>query len=202
MKTLLIATRNQNKFAEIEKILKLSEFKLKSLNNFKDIPQIKENKDTFKGNAIKKARELSQITGLLSLSDDSGLQVDALAGKPGVYSSRFSGSGSNDQKNMEKLLLELKYVPEDRRSAQFVCWVALADKTNILATTSGVCKGKIAMEPFGDKGFGYDPVFIPAGFDKTFAELGIKLKNKISHRVKALNKMKEEILRLRSSKIL
>ncbi len=202
MRKLIIATRNKGKFKEIKDILEPINFELKSLVDFKDIPEVKEDRSTFKENAIKKAKEISRLTGILSISDDSGLEVEALGGKPGVYSSRFSGPDATDEKNIKKLIGALKDMPEEKRAARFVCQAVLADKDRILSITTGICKGKIILEPRGNYGFGYDPVFAPEGYDKTFAELGPKVKNKISHRVKAFRKMKERILELAESKSL
>ena len=202
MKRILIATRNIHKFKEIGRILSLINFELVSLADFRNIPEVKEDCDTFRDNAIKKAREISKATGILSISDDSGLEVEALGGQPGVYSSRFSAPGATDEKNIKKLINLLKDIPVDKRDAQFVCWVALADKGRILATTNGICRGKITDAPYGEFGFGYDPVFIPKGYRKTFAQLGPGVKNKISHRYKAFSKMREVILKLERVKIL
>jgi XTP/dITP diphosphohydrolase len=201
MRKLLIATRNKGKFKEIKNILEPINFELKLLSDFKDIPETEEDRPTFRGNAVKKARETSKTAGLLSISDDSGLEVEALNGAPGVRSSRFSGPDSTDKKNIKKLLRLLKDLPPEKRKAEFVCWVALADKGEVLATTKGVCEGKIIYKSRGHYGFGYDPVFVPAGYNKTFAELGLKVKNKISHRVKAFSKMKEIMVELTESKI-
>jgi len=200
MRKLVIATRNKGKFKEIKDILEPINFELKSLIDFKDIPEVKEDRNTFKENAIKKAKEISRLTGILSISDDSGLEVEALGGKPGVYSSRFSGPDATDEKNIKKLIQLLKDIPVEKRAARFVCQAVLADKDRILFITTGICKGKIILKPRGNYGFGYDPVFVPEGHDKIFAELGPKVKNKISHRVKAFRKMKERILELAESK--
>ena len=197
MRKLIIATRNKGKFKEIKDILEPINFELKSLADFKDMPEVKEDRNTFKENAIKKAKEVSRLTGILSISDDSGLEVEALGGKPGVYSSRFSGPKATDEKNIKKLIHLLKDVPEEKRAARFVCQAVLADKDKILATTNGICKGKIILKPRGNYGFGYDPLFVPEGYDKTFAELGPKVKNKISHRLKAFRKMREVIEQMR-----
>lgn len=202
MKKLLIATRNEGKFKEIREILEPLDFDFCSLNDFKDMPETEEDRDSFKDNAIKKAYEAAKFTGILSLADDSGLEVEALDGKPGIYSSRFSGPDANDEKNIQKLIKILKDLPINKRDARFQCWTALVSKDKILGTTSGICRGKIILTPRGKHGFGYDPVFIPEGHDKTFAELGSEVKDKISHRAKAFFKMKELILKLIQSKSL
>ena len=196
MREILIATRNKNKFIEIKKMLGSLGLKLKSLNDFKNIPEIEEDGETFVENARKKAREASLATGLISLADDSGLEVEALGGRPGVYSARFSGPEANDEKNIEKLTGLLKNTSENQMSACFRCSAVLADKDRIIAETEGICRGRIILTPKGNHGFGYDPVFIPDGYDKTFAELGPEIKDKISHRAKAFEKMSEIIKKM------
>ncbi|MCK5306004.1 MAG: RdgB/HAM1 family non-canonical purine NTP pyrophosphatase [Candidatus Omnitrophica bacterium] len=195
MREILIATRNKNKFIEIKKMLEPLGLKLKSLNDFKNIPEIEEDGETFVENARKKAIEASLGAGLISLADDSGLEVEALGGRPGVYSARFSGPEANDEKNIEKLIGLLKNTPENKLKACFRCLAVLADKNKIIAETEGVCRGRIILSPRGSHGFGYDPVFIPDGYDKTFAELGSEIKDKISHRAKAFGEMSEVIFK-------
>ena len=141
-----------------------------SLENFPNCPETVEDKDTFEGNAIKKAVEVCQCTGKPALADDSGLEVDALGGAPGVYSARYAGGAGNgnDVRNYEKLLSELKNVPDEKRGAQFVCCMALAFPDGTVKTFFGYAKGRIGMEPKGKTGFGYDPVFIPERLRKDF----------------------------------
>jgi XTP/dITP diphosphohydrolase len=192
-KQILIATKNKNKFIEINKILNVLNITLKSLSEYNDAPDVIEDKDSFIENAAKKAIEYSKFTGLAALADDSGLEVDVLGGKPGVYSARYAGEEQNDKKNIDKLLDTLSDIPLDKRTAQFKCLVVLAKGDNILATAEGTCKGRLTCSPSGTHGFGYDPIFVPQGHDKTFAELGPKIKDTISHRFVAFSKIAEII---------
>ena len=153
----------------------------------KDFPNIKEaleDGSTLKENAVKKAKSYYAQTGIITLSEDSGLSVDALGGEPGVYSSRFSGEDKNDRKNNLKLLHILEGVEE--RQARFICVAALALSKERIETFEGVLEGEVSNQMKGGFGFGYDPVFIPAGYDKTLAELGLEVKNSISHRKQAI----------------
>ncbi len=172
-------------------ILKCSAFKVSSLDTVSvHIPAVRENARTFKGNAEKKARSVSRRAGCLAIADDSGIMVDALKGAPGVRSARFAGNSATDYENNRKLLRMLKGVPEKARRARFVCVIAIAENGEIRKTVRGECRGKIAFAGKGKRGFGYDPLFIPDGYRKTFAELSPMTKNRISHRRKALEKAK------------
>jgi XTP/dITP diphosphohydrolase len=221
--TLLIATRNAHKVEEIRAILG-GQFQFLTLNDFPGAPKVIEDAETFAGNAIKKAVELAQwlsannlklkIKNLkpdFVLADDSGLEVDALHGAPGVHSARFAALDQNenapDADNNAKLLRLLKNIPSEQRTARFRCVIALAPvmgerienaspvcyaeesglKTELF---DGTCEGKIMSTPRGQNGFGYDPLFVPDGFDQSFSELGDGVKNQISHRAKALEKLK------------
>jgi len=213
MATILIATRNAHKVSEISAILG-KRFQFLTLNDFPNAPRVIEDADTFAANAAKKSTGLAKWLATKSstadfvLADDSGLEVDALNGAPGVYSARFAAmdakENSPDADNNAKLLRLLKEVAIEKRTARFHCVLALtpvpskeienaspvcyADEPTQLF--DGVCEGKIIFEPRGKNGFGYDPLFVPSGFDKTFAELGDDVKNRLSHRSKALEKMK------------
>jgi XTP/dITP diphosphohydrolase len=221
MTTLLIATRNRHKVEEIRAILG-GRFRFLTLNDFPGVPKVVEDADTFAGNATKKAVELARWLASDSrfsildsrffvLADDSGLEVDALDGKPGVHSARFAAmdksENSKDADNNAKLLRLLKDVPLEKRTARFRCAIALSPVLEMENKNSspvcfadefglqthlfdGVCEGKILFEPCGKNGFGYDPLFVPDGFTQTFAELGNEVKNKLSHRAKALEKLK------------
>ncbi len=196
---LLVASGNKGKIKEIESYLEnLDEntrFEIIGLSQYPNLPEVEEDGDTFTANALKKARERAKETGLLTLADDSGLVVDYLKGAPGVYSARYAGEKATDKDNNKKLLDELKGIPVDRRSAHFKCVLALVDPdTEKEIIVEGKCEGIIGIEPQGDKGFGYDPLFFIPKFNKTMAELPLKLKNKISHRANALKKMKEELM--------
>jgi len=214
MTTLLIATRNAHKVGEIQAILG-AQFRCLTLKEFPDAPAVIEDADTFAGNATKKAVALAQWlsekqpTPNFVLADDSGLEVDALNGAPGVYSARFAaldkGENSRDADNNSKLLRLLKDVPLEKRSARFRCVIALAPSPDgntegaspvcfadefEAQLFDGACEGRIQFAASGSGGFGYDPLFVPDGFTQSFAELGEDVKNKLSHRAKALAKLK------------
>ena len=184
---LVLATRNQGKVREIGDILQdQNGVKLLSLRNYPDAPAVVEDGKTYEENAIKKAATLAEHTGHLTIADDSGLEVDALDGAPGVHSARYAGENASDQDRIIKLLDALQNIPDDRRSARFICAMAIAAPLAQVRVVQGACEGRIIRAPCGGSGFGYDPVFVPMGYDKTFAELGDEIKNQISHRAKAL----------------
>lgn len=187
---LLIATRNQKKKKELQEILSGYNVQLLSLDEIPALPEVEEDGLTFEENAIKKALTTAQQSKLLTLADDSGLVVDALQGAPGVLSARYAGPEANDDKNNQKLLQAMQHVVDEQRTARFVCVIALASPQGEVKTVMGSCEGKIARFLYGEGGFGYDPLFIPAGFDKSFAELSPATKNRISHRGIAINKIK------------
>ncbi|MBD3385030.1 XTP/dITP diphosphatase [candidate division KSB1 bacterium] len=189
MQTLLLATRNPDKIKEIKQVLSHLPLKIISAVDLKNLPEVVEDQPTLKGNAIKKATTLSKSSALLSLADDTGLQVDALDGAPGVYSSRYAGERASYDDNVTKLLKEMQGVAENRRTARFRCVMALADGDKI-ETVEGVCEGLILKVKRGDKGFGYDPVFYTPVYNKSFAEISLEEKNKISHRGIALDKIR------------
>lgn len=211
MTTLLIATRNLHKVGEIRAILG-EPFRCLTLRDFPEAPEVIEDADTFAGNATKKAIELAAWLARTRnlelgarngfvLADDSGLEVDTLGGKPGVHSARFAAmdtgqaGNSTDADNNAKLLRLLKDVPLVKRTARFCCVLALVavqPPTSSLQPQifRGVCEGRIAFAPSGQGGFGYDPLFIPEGFERSFAELGEAEKNRLSHRAKALARLK------------
>jgi XTP/dITP diphosphohydrolase len=186
--TLLIATRNKGKLRELRKLLGDVPLALMELGDFPSIQSVHETGETFAQNASLKATGYATQAQLLTLADDSGLGVDALGGAPGVLSARYAGAGASDQERTNKLLSELSNVPSEQRSARFVCSVAIANEEGaVVHVSSGVCEGRIAFAPRGAAGFGYDPIFIPRGFEETFAELKAEVKNKISHRARALS---------------
>ena len=191
MREVVIATKNEKKLRELKRYLKGIKYNVLSLNEIGHSPKIKEDKPTFKGNAIKKAVKVSRFTDGLVLADDSGLEVDILGGRPGVKSARFSGRGKKDSHNNAKLLKMLGGVPRRKRSARFVCAVAIADKGKIIKTIEEYCAGRIADSVRGRHGFGYDPIFLIPKYNKTFGELGLKAKDRMSHRSKALKKARE-----------
>ncbi len=180
----IIATRNTHKLEEIRSILNFQGLEICSALDFSDIPETIEDRDTLEGNAIKKAQELCDATGLMALADDSGLEVAALDGAPGVYSARYAGEPCSYEDNNTKLLRELS--GKENRRARFRTVIALARPGEKPLTVEGICEGKIIEKLRGENGFGYDPLFVPDGFSETFAELPAETKNKISHRAQAL----------------
>jgi len=188
---IVLATRNKKKIEEIRRITVDLTITIRSLDSFPNCPETVEDKDTFEGNAVKKAFEVCRCTGKPALADDSGLEVDALGGAPGVYSARYAGGtgGGNDVGNYEKLLSELMNVPDSKRGARFVCCMALVFPDGTVKTFFGYAEGRIGREPKGTTGFGYDPVFIPDGHKRTFAEMTGDEKDRLSHRGKALEKL-------------
>lgn len=189
---LVIATKNQHKLKEIQQILKdLPEYELISLSDYPNAPDVIEDQDSFVGNAGKKALELARYTGELTMADDSGLEVDALNGEPGVYSARYAGAGATYKQLCEKLLKNMENIPAPERTAQFKSVIAVASPEKVLFTVEGICPGKIIHEMRGEHGFGYDPVFLYEPANKTFAELSAEEKNEISHRARALKKLAE-----------
>ena len=192
---IVVSTRNKDKFKEISEILQDSQIKVLSLEIFSNPPKVVENGKTFSENACKKALKISRITKQLTVADDSGLEVSALDNAPGIYSARFSGRGATYESNNKKLLRLLKNLPKSKRKARFVCCVAVADEQGIIGIVEGECRGTIAYEENGKKGFGYDPIFICNEYKKTFAQLSPAIKNKISHRAKAFAKAKKVILK-------
>jgi XTP/dITP diphosphohydrolase len=189
---LLVATYNNGKLAELRQMLGDLPFELFGLSDFRDVTVVPETGDSFAENASLKASGYSRQTGLLTLADDSGLEVDALGGGPGILSARYSGACASDADRTAKLLSELSMIPAAARSARFVSAVAVADvKGQILNVSVGTCNGQIDSAARGSGGFGYDPVFIPSGYDKSFAELKSEIKNQISHRARALSGTRE-----------
>jgi XTP/dITP diphosphohydrolase len=194
---LLVATTNRGKFAEVENYLQRLPLKILPLQSLGNFPVVIEDGATYEENALKKATTLAEYSGYLTLADDSGLEVDALNGAPGIYSSRYSGEEGDDQKNNEKLLNALKEVPEDRRTARFVCVLVLCapqsqkPKKKMIVRES--CQGRIAFSLKGQNGFGYDPLFFYAPFGKTFGEIDRETKATVSHRGKALKKLAQSL---------
>lgn len=191
MNQLVLATKNRGKIREIRSILEDLGIKISSLDDYNQIPQITESGKTLEQNAVKKAVTVAKCLGLFALADDSGLEVDWLDGVPGVLSARFAGESATYEDNNRKLLDLLKGVPPQKRTATFRCVMALASPEGRFWTVEGECKGIIAEELRGTQGFGYDPLFIVPQLGKTFAELEPSVKNRISHRAKALRKLKD-----------
>lgn len=190
MKELIVASRNSGKILEINQLLKGCVTNILSLQDFPDLPEIVEDGATFEENALKKARIAALAVGKPVVADDSGLMVDSLGGSPGVYSARFAGDGATDTENNEKLLKELSGIPTEKRHAFFRCVIAICFQDGTCKTFSGELEGLILNAPRGTGGFGYDPLFLVREYGKTLAELPMEIKNRISHRGKALNKLK------------
>ncbi len=188
---LLFATRNANKTAEIRKILG-PQFQVNDLADHPEIPHIAESGTTFQENAILKAVAVSKRMPGFVIADDSGLEVEALGGAPGIHSARYAGMNATDQEKTDKLLEELTRVgaTKNARRARFRCVLALACKGNVLGAFEGIIKGQIADRPRGSHGFGYDPIFMPEGFQQTFGELAPAEKNQLSHRARALERLR------------
>jgi XTP/dITP diphosphohydrolase len=187
MQTLVLASRNEHKIEELRSTLKTYDLELKSALDFPALEEVVEDRETLEGNALKKAQYVHEETGLPALADDTGLEVDALDGRPGVYSARYAGKNSTYEDNIKKLLEELAGVASKDRRAQFRTVVAFVTDEST-HSFDGICQGIIFSEKKGNKGFGYDPVFQPEGYEQTFAELDADIKNEISHRGKAIGK--------------
>lgn len=187
---LVLATRNHHKANELRSFLIDLPIEVLSLNDFSEHVELKEEGLTFQENALQKARIVHTHTHLLSLADDSGLEVFFLNGRPGVFSARYAGKEATDERNNQKLLAEMRGVAPRRRGAQFRSILALIGD-GIECLTEGICNGVLGEIPRGTNGFGYDPIFIPSGFTKTYAEITSDEKNRISHRARSFAKMKE-----------
>lgn len=194
---LILATKNEDKIREIRVIFQGLDISLINLNDFERQPDLRETGVTFKANAIQKATTVAEYYRTAALADDSGLEVDALDGAPGIYSARYSGTGADDNKNNRKLLKAMAGVPPGRRGARFRTVAALITRRKRLLLTEGCLEGTIASLPAGGRGFGYDPLFIPKGMRLTVAQLSAAEKNAISHRGQAFKKMKDILLRLK-----
>ena len=189
---LLVASSNKGKIEEIKDHFKGLSFKFVTPDQFNNLEEVIEDGDTLEENALKKARDRAYKTNLLTLADDTGLEVDFLDGEPGIFSARFAHENATYEENNEKLLELLKDLPYEKRTAQFRTVVAVVDPLKEKEyTVSGTCKGYILEKRRGKQGFGYDPLFYIPEYDKTFAEMTVSLKNKISHRANALEKMKK-----------
>lgn len=195
---ILIATKNRGKLREVQNILAGLPVVWATLDQFPDLPDAVEDADTFEGNAKRKAMHYARLTGLWTLADDSGLEVNALGGAPGVYSARYAGRQGDDAANNAKLIAQLAGVPAQQRTARFRCAIALAGPEGILATASGTFEGQIVDGPRGTNGFGYDPHFFVPELGMTAAQLTPEQKNRISHRARALTAIQPDIKRLLS----
>lgn len=199
MEKLILATRNLHKVEELQELLGDEEIQILSLKDFSNLPEVVEDGQTFQENALKKARIIAKTTGLPALADDSGLEVDLLDGAPGVYSARFAGLGATDADNNQKLLQLLEGIPDlNSRTARFRSVIALVLPDGSEKVVEGKCEGLILTELRGHGGFGYDPLFYLPEYAQTFAELPMKVKNKISHRGRAFRLILEEIRKIRT----
>ena len=196
-KRILIGTTCEAKWREIVELLGDLPCKLLGPEDVGELPEVVEDGSTFEQNACKKACELARHFRLAVLADDSGLEVDALGGRPGVLSRRYQGEGATDEENNLKLLAEMEGVPEKQRTARYRCVVALATTRGLQLTADGVCEGRIAVEPQGTNGFGYDPLFYYSPYGATFGTADLSLKNRVSHRAQAVRRLRERLLRKR-----
>ncbi|BCG48160.1 Nucleoside 5-triphosphatase RdgB [Citrifermentans bremense] len=193
MKELLVASGNKGKLREFEKLLEGVVETILSPAGFPGLPEVEEDGDTFESNALKKARSAALFTGKPVLADDSGLCVDYLGGRPGVYSARFAGEGAGDAANNALLLQEMAGVPQAERTGAFHCVIALCLPDGSCQTFDGMLKGEILEAPRGEGGFGYDPLFLVPEYGQTFSELPMEIKNAISHRGRAMQMLKEAL---------
>ena len=190
---IVIGTHNKNKKEEIRRILNVMSLPLLDLEDFDNAPDIVEDGVTFEENATKKALELAKFCNVYVMADDSGLEIDALDKRPGVYSSRYCGEDTGYEEKYKKLFEELENVPFDKRTARFRCAIALAEPGKLHFVVEASCEGLINNEPLGGNGFGYDPIFYVPEYKQTMAELGSDVKNRISHRALALDLFKERL---------
>jgi XTP/dITP diphosphohydrolase len=195
----VLASRNRGKLREIVPLLAGLDFDLVTVDEVAPECELREDGDTFEHNALAKARQAAQATGLPAIADDSGLEVDALDGAPGVYSARYAGSPSDDARNNAKLLAALRDVAPPRRRARFRCVAAFVDAgAGVELTRSGACEGEILEQPRGDLGFGYDPLFLAPALGRTMAELPLEEKNRLSHRAAAFRALAEVLAQRRT----
>ncbi len=193
MNQLLLATRNKGKIKEIQALLSGASFTIVSVLDYPEISEVIEDGATLEANALLKARTVFNQTHIPTIADDSGLEVYALEMAPGVYSARYAGENVSYEDNNRKLLKELHHFPPEKRGARFRCVVAFVSEEGE-HVFEGICEGTILQELRGTNGFGYDPLFVPNGYNLTFAELSLEIKNHISHRAKALNSLKKQLL--------
>ncbi|MGE8206057.1 XTP/dITP diphosphatase [Heyndrickxia sp. NPDC080065] len=186
----IIATKNSGKAKEFEKMFSEYNIKVKTLLDFPEAIDVEETGSTFEENAILKAETISKQYNIMAIADDSGLVIDALDGRPGIFSARYAGEEKNDEANIEKVLKEMEHIPAEDRTARFYCALALAKPDEKTITVSGTCEGNIINERKGNNGFGYDPIFFIKDKGLTMAELPSSEKNLISHRAKALQKLR------------
>jgi XTP/dITP diphosphohydrolase len=193
VKEIIIATKNKGKVKDFEVLFNERGYQVSSLLDFPEISDVEETGSTFVENAILKAEEIAEALNKMVIADDSGLSIDALDGRPGVYSARYAGEEKSDRNNIEKVLEELEGVPTETRTARFHCALALAIPNEKTLIVEGTCEGMITEKPEGENGFGYDPIFFVKEQNKTMAQLTSAEKSKISHRANALKKLEQII---------
>ncbi|RWR11110.1 XTP/dITP diphosphatase [Siminovitchia fortis] len=196
MKSVIIATKNKGKAKEFERLFSKYGMEVKTLIDFPDVPDIEETGETFEENAIIKAEAIAKLANSIVVADDSGLAIDALGGRPGVYSARYAGAEKNDEDNIDKVLSEMEAVNEEERTARFYCALAVAGPDFETITVNGTCEGMILNERRGSEGFGYDPIFYVPSEGKTMAEMSPKRKNELSHRAAAMKNLEPYIEKL------
>ena len=192
----MLATRNPDKRAELTALLGDLGIKIRALADFPDAPEVVEDGDTCRANAVKKAVAIARHTGLPAVADDTGLEVEALGGRPGVHAARYAGERATYEDNWRKLIRELDGVPRQRRRARFITVAAVAMPSGKVEVAEGILEGVIAEAPAGTQGFGYDPIFVVPQLGKTLAQLAPGEKNRISHRARAFSKVREILLKL------
>lgn len=194
---IVLASRNRKKIAEMQELLHPHGIRVQSSADFPQMGEVDENGHSFAENAAKKASETASTIGEWALGEDSGLVVDALRGAPGIYSARYSGPGATDESNNAKLVDELRSIPAEKRTAHYVCSIAVADpQGEIRIRAEGKCRGLISLDPRGTNGFGYDPHFLLPEYHRTFGELGAAAKRHLSHRARAFEQLVPQLLRL------
>lgn len=191
MRELIVATKNKGKLREIKSLLDGMGFNVTSLADYPGAPDILEDGKSYKENALKKARVISEYTKKLVLGEDSGIEIEALGNRPGIYSARFAGEQATDNDNNKKMIRLLEGVKDNKRAARYRCYAALVDGEKIVGVVSGSCKGYITQNPRGTNGFGYDPYFLIKKYNKTFGELDPSIKSAMSHRARAFRKVKK-----------
>lgn len=196
MKSVIIATKNKGKAKEFERLFSKYGMEVKTLIDFPDVPDIEETGETFEENAIIKAEAIAKLANSFVVADDSGLVIDALGGRPGVYSARYAGAEKNDEDNIDKVLSEMEAVNEEERTARFYCALAMAGPDFETITVNGTCEGMILNERRGSEGFGYDPIFFVPSEGKTMAEMSPERKNELSHRAAAMKNLEPYIEKL------
>ena len=198
MEQLIVASQNRKKIKELNAILSKHGYEPVARDDA-GLPtfEIVEDGTTFEENSYKKAHEIMKVSGKVTIGDDSGLMIDALGGEPGIYSSRYAGEDCDDLANNKKALKNLEGVPYEKRTAKFVTVITMCFPDGKTIVARGECKGHIALDFMGEGGFGYDPIFVPEGYDRSFAQLGTDFKNTISHRAKALEALDEKLKELK-----